>query len=200
MTIESWGRHLSPAAGGAGAARLSGFEKIAFMRHEYPFPHPEVVRPGNPQTSLVVFANLTNSTQDLFVGSTPYSVPRWKSRCVETAPRQTDIWLKGGERKSYDLEAGVAYRIDIVDAFEDASAPTPPEHTRIKMKIINRGNSARNLFVNGDKWSPVHVGVGQTGEISVPGGEFVLSCHIEDRPDACFLVVRPQKDFAFDMF
>lgn len=188
-------------AGGAPDYRIATFEKAAFMRVSYDFPHPQLVRPGSKETPLLLFVNLTDATQDFYIGAASHSVPRWKSRVVEVPPRPTDMWLKGRERLNYPLEAGVVYRLEIRKYEGGAPAPAPvPEDRLMNITVINRGADSVNLIVNGDRSCPVHIGQGVAKSFPVPGGDVVLSCHAADTPDACYLIAKPQPGFAFDMF
>lgn len=189
------GRQFSASNGASDftGVMLEGFKQCAFARRAVGFALPQGVTGGQCDLAGLLFINNTGDTQDIMIATMPTSVPRFKTRVVELIPRRTDIWAKGGQRYNYDLEAGVMYRFELnLYAQGKRVVKNPPLERLAEITIRNASALHRTLVVNGDNFAPYGLDSGKSLTLRVPMGEIVLAFDAEDKPDASYLIVRPQ--------
>jgi hypothetical protein len=179
---------------------LEGFMRCAFARQVVEPDVPQGVTSGQCDKAGLLFINNTGDTQDIMIATMPTSVPRFKTRVVEHIPRRTDIWVKGGQRLSYDLEAGVMYRFELnLYAQGKRVIKDAPIERLAEITIRNASAHHRTLVVNGDNFAPHGLDSGKSLKLHVPMGEIVLAFDAEDTPDATYLIVRPQPGMLVEM-
>jgi hypothetical protein len=179
---------------------LEGFRPVAYMRSAYSMELPAGCNAGDCDKAGLLFANNTGQTQEIMVASESLGVPRFKSRFTDLIPRNTDIWVKGGQRFNYSLVAGVLYRfeLNLYAQGEKKNVQIPAERLA-EITVRNISNNHKTLYINGDATSSLGIDEGKSVRISVPGGEAILSLYSEDIRDAYYVIVRPQPGMTIDM-
>lgn len=179
---------------------MEGFRPVAFMRGNFGLTLPAGCKAGERDKAGLLFVNNTGQTQEIMVATELIGVPKFKTRITELIPRNTDIWVKGGQRFNYPLVAGLIYRFEL-NYYEQGTRKfieTPPERM-VEISVHNSSTSHKTLYFNGETSKSVDIDAGKNARIFVPTGEIVLSFDSEDKPGSYYLIVRPQPAMTIEM-